>query len=144
MIKNQTYKGNPIYVFMMFAFSTVIQFALGWPFYVGAFKSVKNGAANMDVLVVLGTTAAWLYGFSLIFIGHEMLAVKTEKSTEHTMDTYMSPINTESDGISPEHLMMDVMMHTHNFEMSSTLSLIILLGKFLEALSKKQTVDKLS
>lgn len=85
MIKDQTYKGNPIYVFMMFAFSTVIQFALGWPFYIGAFKSVKNGAANMDVLVVLGTTAAWLYGVTLIFIGHEMPALNNELSHEHSM-----------------------------------------------------------
>lgn len=46
--------------------------------------------------------------------------------------------------LSSENLMMDVMMHTHYFEMSSTLIVIILLGKFLEALSKKQTVDKLS
>jgi len=35
-------------------------------------------------------------------------------------------------------------MHTHNFEISSTLITVILLGKLLEALSKKQTVDKLS
>ena len=41
---------------------------MGAPFYSGAFKSVRNGAANMDVLVVLGTTAAWLYGVILIFM----------------------------------------------------------------------------
>ena len=34
--------------------------------------------------------------------------------------------------------------HGHNFEISSTLITIILLGKFLESFSKKQTVDKLS
>jgi cation transport ATPase len=39
---------------------------------------------------------------------------------------------------------MDIMHHTHNFEMSSTLIVVILLGKLLEAVSKKQTVDKLS
>jgi Cu+-exporting ATPase len=41
---------------------------MGAPFYSGAFKSVRHGAANMDVLVVLGTTAAWLYGVILIFM----------------------------------------------------------------------------
>lgn len=56
---------------MMFAFATVMQFVLGWPFYLGAYKSMKNGSANMDVLVVMSTTAAWLYGVALIFIGHE-------------------------------------------------------------------------
>jgi cation transport ATPase len=35
-------------------------------------------------------------------------------------------------------------MHAHNFEISSTLITVILLGKLLESISKKQTVDKLS
>ena len=35
-------------------------------------------------------------------------------------------------------------MHTHNFEMSSTLIVVIMLGKLLEAISKKETIDKLS
>ena len=42
---------------------------MGADFYKNAYKSVKNGSANMDVLVVLGTTAAWLYGLILCFIG---------------------------------------------------------------------------
>jgi Cu+-exporting ATPase len=41
---------------------------MGAPFYVGAYKSVRHGSANMDVLVVLGTTAAWAYGVILIFM----------------------------------------------------------------------------
>ncbi|NMA81628.1 MAG: copper-translocating P-type ATPase [Jeotgalicoccus halophilus] len=45
------------------AFATPVQFILGWQFYVGAYKNLKNFTANMDVLVVMGTTAA--YGFSL-------------------------------------------------------------------------------
>lgn len=44
-------------------FATPVQFILGWQFYVGAYKNLKNFTANMDVLVVMGTTAA--YGFSL-------------------------------------------------------------------------------
>jgi len=35
-------------------------------------------------------------------------------------------------------------MHTHNWEMSSTLIVVIIFGKLLEAISKKQTVDKLA
>ena len=45
------------------AFATPVQFILGWQFYVGAYKNLKNFTANMDVLVVMGTTAA--FGFSL-------------------------------------------------------------------------------
>lgn len=44
-------------------FATPVQFILGWQFYRGAYKNLKNFTANMDVLVVMGTTAA--YGFSL-------------------------------------------------------------------------------
>ncbi len=36
-----------------------VQFWLGWRFYDGAFKSLRGGGGNMDVLVALGTTAAW-------------------------------------------------------------------------------------
>lgn len=43
--------------------ATVAQFICGWRFYRGAFASLRNGFANMDVLVSLGTSAA--YGFSL-------------------------------------------------------------------------------
>ena len=43
---------------------------MGASFYVGAYKSLKLGSANMDVLVALGTTAAWLYGVILIFVGY--------------------------------------------------------------------------
>ncbi|GAB2720258.1 heavy metal translocating P-type ATPase [Paenibacillus thermoaerophilus] len=43
--------------------ATPVQFVIGWPFYAGAYKAVRSGGANMDVLVVLGTTAA--YGYSV-------------------------------------------------------------------------------
>lgn len=42
----------------------LVQVLAGRRFYVGAFKALAGGGANMDVLVVLGTTAA--YGYSLV------------------------------------------------------------------------------
>jgi P-type Cu+ transporter len=53
--------------------STPIQFVIGWTFYKNAFTSIRVGSANMDVLVVLGTTAAYLYsavGFLWFNIDH--------------------------------------------------------------------------
>ncbi|QKY68798.1 heavy metal translocating P-type ATPase [Lentibacillus sp. CBA3610] len=44
-----------------FALATPIQFIIGWQFYVGAYKNLRNGGANMDVLVALGTSAAYFY-----------------------------------------------------------------------------------
>ena len=44
-----------------FAFAFPVQFIIGWQFYTGAYKSLRSGAANMDVLVALGTSAAFFY-----------------------------------------------------------------------------------
>lgn len=49
---------NPWFQFVL---ATPVQFIIGWQFYVGAYKNLKNGSANMDVLVALGTSAAYFY-----------------------------------------------------------------------------------
>jgi Cu+-exporting ATPase len=49
---------NPWFQFLL---ATPVQFYIGWPFYVGAFKALRNKSANMDVLVALGTSAAYYY-----------------------------------------------------------------------------------
>ncbi|HHY73471.1 MAG TPA: copper-translocating P-type ATPase [Bacillus bacterium] len=41
--------------------ATPVQFYIGGQFYVGAYKSLRNKSANMDVLVALGTSAAYFY-----------------------------------------------------------------------------------
>ncbi|GMK39532.1 copper-translocating P-type ATPase [Paenibacillus sp. CCS19] len=43
------------------ALATPVQFYIGGPFYIGAFKALRNRSANMDVLVALGTSAAYFY-----------------------------------------------------------------------------------
>ncbi|WP_298473721.1 heavy metal translocating P-type ATPase [Psychrobacillus sp. FSL K6-4046] len=43
------------------ALATPVQFIIGGQFYISAYKALKNGSANMDVLVVLGTSAAYFY-----------------------------------------------------------------------------------
>lgn len=77
LTQNVYVKGDTLYIFIMLIFSTIIQIGVGYPFYLGAFKSLKNKSANMDVLVVLGTSAAWIYGVALCFVGHEMMQVHT-------------------------------------------------------------------
>lgn len=42
-----------------------VQFIIGARFYVGAFKALRSGSANMDVLVALGTTSAYVYSVYL-------------------------------------------------------------------------------
>ncbi len=57
---------NPLF---QFALATPVQFVAGWQFYSGAYAALRARSPNMDVLVALGTTAA--YGFSVYqtFVG---------------------------------------------------------------------------
>lgn len=43
------------------AFATPVQFFIGWRFYYGSYKALRRGSANMDVLIALGTNAAYFY-----------------------------------------------------------------------------------
>jgi len=52
---------NPWFQFLL---ATPVQFYIGGQFYVGAFKALKNKSANMDVLVALGTSAAYFYSLA--------------------------------------------------------------------------------
>ncbi len=55
---------NELPRWLQFALATPVQFWIGWRFYSGAFKALRGGGANMDVLVALGTSMAW--GFSAV------------------------------------------------------------------------------
>jgi len=50
------------------ALATPIQFYVGWQFYTGAYRSLRSGGANMDVLVALGTSAAYFYSLYEAFL----------------------------------------------------------------------------
>lgn len=47
------------------ALATPVQFIIGWQFYKGSYTALRGGAANMDVLVALGTSAAYFYSVYL-------------------------------------------------------------------------------
>lgn len=46
---------------VQFLLATPVQFVIGYPFYSGAAKALRSGSADMNVLVAMGTTAAYLY-----------------------------------------------------------------------------------
>jgi P-type Cu+ transporter len=62
------------------ALATPIQFIVGKQFYVGAYKALRNGSANMDVLVALGTSAAYFYSL--------YLTIDSIGSKQHMVDLY--------------------------------------------------------
>ena len=53
--------------YAMFALATPVQFWIGMRFYRGALDALRSRAANMDVLVAAGTTAAWAYSTAVTF-----------------------------------------------------------------------------
>jgi Cu+-exporting ATPase len=54
------------WLFIFAAMATPVQFIVGKQYLFGAYKSLRNGTANMDVLVAMGTLAA--YGYGLIVL----------------------------------------------------------------------------
>ncbi|HET7658089.1 MAG TPA: heavy metal translocating P-type ATPase [Bacillales bacterium] len=51
-------------MWFQFALATIVQFYIGAPFYNGAFRALSHKSANMDVLVALGTSAAYFYSIA--------------------------------------------------------------------------------
>lgn len=53
---------------LRWAFTTPVEYGIGWRFHRGAWRSLRHGRANMDVLIVLGTNAAYWYSVgSLVY-----------------------------------------------------------------------------
>jgi Cu+-exporting ATPase len=46
--------------------ATPVQFYTGWDYYTGGWKSLKNGSANMDVLVAMGSSVAYFYSLAVL------------------------------------------------------------------------------
>ncbi|MFD0676502.1 MULTISPECIES: heavy metal translocating P-type ATPase [unclassified Paenibacillus] len=100
------------------AIATPVQFIIGLPFYVKAFHALKNGSANMDVLVVMGTSAAYVYSHYLMFhptMGH----------AAH-----------EASGVVSQHAAL-------YFDASVMIMTIVWFGKWLEAIARKRTLGSL-
>ncbi|MBH5316509.1 heavy metal translocating P-type ATPase [Paenibacillus sp. GSMTC-2017] len=95
------------------ALATIIQFVIGMPFYFGAYYAVRQRSANMDVLVVLGTTAAYLYSHYIVF------AQGLTLSHEDTLQS--SPLY---------------------FETSAVVITAVLLGKFIETSASLRTQNE--
>ena len=54
------------WLFVFGALATPVQLILGRQYVIGAYKSLRNGTANMDVLVAMGTLSAYIYGLIVL------------------------------------------------------------------------------
>ena len=101
--------------YLFLALATPVQFYVGWDYYVGAYKSLRNGSANMDVLVAMGSTVAYLYSLAV-------LIAKTIGAASATFNG----------NLLGEHVY---------FETSAMIITLIVAGKLLEARAKGRTSE---
>jgi len=111
--------GPTLYVYLTAVLSLALMYYLGVPLMKSAWAALKSGTSNMDTLVVIGTSASILYGIFLFFYGYS-----------ETMGTEIYGIKTTE--------------HAHFFEVSSTILVIISIGKFIETYARSKTLQKLS
>ncbi|MFJ8263712.1 heavy metal translocating P-type ATPase [Rummeliibacillus sp. NPDC094406] len=67
--------------YVQWALATIVQFGIGWQFYKGAYYALRNKSANMDVLVALGTSAAYFYSVYIVLKNREHIGM-------HHLDLY--------------------------------------------------------
>lgn len=66
--------------YFQIALATPVQFIIGYRFYRSAFLALRSGGSNMDVLVVLGTSAAYLFSLYNIFFQGDQQNIYFEAS----------------------------------------------------------------
>ena len=97
---------------------TVIVMVINQKFFISGFKSLYHRSPNMDALVALGSTAAFVYSTIALF-------AMTDAQIKGNSDSVMS------------------YMHEFYFESAATILTLITLGKMLESRSKGKTTDAL-
>ncbi|KAH9254649.1 hypothetical protein BASA81_007406 [Batrachochytrium salamandrivorans] len=112
LLQFQLAPGLKLEAFLLCALTFPVQFGFGMRFYRNAFKALKNRSANMDLLVALGTTAAFVY--SLVSLILAMCFPENADLAEMEMDA-------------------------HFFETSAMLITFVLFGKFLEQHARQRT-----
>lgn len=52
--------------YLLLALATPVQFVVGWQYYQGAYRALRSGSANMDVLIALGSSVAFFYSIPIV------------------------------------------------------------------------------
>ncbi|XP_040281986.1 copper-transporting ATPase 2 isoform X2 [Bufo bufo] len=84
VLDRNIFPGLSIMNLLFFILCTLVQSFGGWYFYVQAYKSLKHKSTNMDVLIVLATTIAYIYSVVILIVA---IAEKSEQSPETFFDT---------------------------------------------------------
>ena len=109
---------NPVALGLTQLLLTVIVMVINQKFFVNGYKSLFHGAPNMDTLVALGSSAAFVYSTYALFAMSDAMALG-------------------------KHELMHEYMHEFYFESAAMILTLITVGKMLEARSKGKTTDAL-
>ena len=109
---------NPVATGLLQLLLTVIVMVINQKFFINGYKSLFHGAPNMDTLVALGSSAAFVYSTYALFAMSDAMALGN-------------------------HELMHEYMHEFYFESSAMILTLITVGKMLEARSKGKTTDAL-
>lgn len=94
------YNGVTIKMLLMFLLATPVQFGVGKRFYIAAYKGMQHGMLGMDFLIVVGTSASYIYSFfslmgsvfSADFHGHHFFESSAMLLTFVTLGKYMESV----------------------------------------------------
>jgi Cu+-exporting ATPase len=111
---------------LLWALATPVQFYVGRDYYVGAYRALLSGSANMDVLVALGTTVAYVYSVYVTLAG--LLAPPAVPAGHMGMGA--APVAGEP---VPD-------LHVY-FETAAVIITLVVLGKLLEARARGRTSE---
>ena len=112
------FEGNHVAMGLAQLLLTVIIMVLNQKFFISGFKSLRHRAPNMDTLVALGSSAAFVYSTYALF-------AMTDAQVKGDADAVMGD------------------MHEFYFESAAMILTLITVGKMLEAYSKGKTTDAL-
>ncbi|MCR4922996.1 MAG: heavy metal translocating P-type ATPase [Lachnospiraceae bacterium] len=112
------FQGNPLAIGLIQLLLAAIVMVINQKFFISGFKSLFNRSPNMDSLIALGSSAAFIYSVIMLFI---MTGYACEGDMERAKG----------------------LMHEFYFESAAMILTLITVGKMLEAHSKGKTTDAL-
>ncbi len=112
------FEGNHVAMGLLQLLLAGIVMIINQKFFVSGFKSLAHGAPNMDTLIALGSSAAFIYSTAMLFA--------------------MTRAQTDGDSQAVMHYMMEFY-----FESAAMILTLITVGKMLEAYSKGKTTNAL-
>lgn len=112
------FAGNHVAMGLVQLLLTIVIIFINRKFFISGFKALLNRAPNMDTLVALGSSAAFVYSVIILFLMTDSVVKGDGTRTMELMDKF-------------------------NFESSAMILTLITVGKTLEARSKGKTTDAL-